>query len=397
MAGNSEKEDSFGAAASQDGTSGAASLATQDGKMYIAVCDGEIEYAQHLTEYLTMRCCLPYEVLTFSGPERLLESGLRRQVAVLVASESAYSPEIEAAAFPSVLVLNETDRYLGESPPSISKYQSMEQIAAYLIENCIDRDAPRAPAIRHGRAMRMIGLYTPVSRCLQTTFALTLGQVLARRARVLYMDLTCFSGLESLLGEGPGGVIGGSAGGRPGGAHRGGIGDLLYFNECAREKLSGELPRLTTDAGGVDVVSGFPSAFELGRVTAAQWLSLFSQVGRVSEYEYLVLDLSAQADGLLEILRACSLIGMIVRDDRVSAAQIAQYEQVLRSMEYQDVRARTLRIRFPVFARLPSDLHFLTHGELADHVRRLLEKEEWRDGLTGAGSGAIYPPALRDP
>ena len=162
MAGNSEKEDSFGAAASQDGTSGAASLATQDGKMYIAVCDGEIEYAQHLTEYLTMRCCLPYEVLTFSGPERLLESGLRRQVAVLVASESAYSPEIEAAAFPSVLVLNETDRYLGESPPSISQLRAPSTASLNTMFTSISMTAPITTVERAAMARSRSRSHQPV-------------------------------------------------------------------------------------------------------------------------------------------------------------------------------------------------------------------------------------------
>ena len=53
----------------------------------------------------------------------------------------------------------------------------------------------------HGRAASVIGVYSPVGRCLKTSFALTLGQLMAADRRVLYVTLEDYSGLASMTGE----------------------------------------------------------------------------------------------------------------------------------------------------------------------------------------------------
>ena len=48
-----------------------------------------------------------------------------------------------------------------------------------------------------GRRSRMIGVYSPIGRCGKSSFAFTLGQVLAREEKVLYITLEEFSGLSA--------------------------------------------------------------------------------------------------------------------------------------------------------------------------------------------------------
>ena len=64
-----------------------------------------------------------------------------------------------------------------------------------------------------GRRSRITGVYSPIGRCGKTSFALTLGQVLAREEKVLYITLEEFSGLSALTGT----------------VYTGGLSDLLYY------------------------------------------------------------------------------------------------------------------------------------------------------------------------
>ena len=68
-------------------------------------------------------------------------------------------------------------------------YQSMDNIVRKIMEIAADAGIlpPAAVGERSGN-VHFIGIYTPVSRCLQTTFSFILGQLLARRHKMCIRD-----------------------------------------------------------------------------------------------------------------------------------------------------------------------------------------------------------------
>ena len=44
------------------------------------------------------------------------------------------------------------------------------------------------------KTMVIIGVFSPLGRCLKTSFALALGQILAKERAVLYLNLESYSG-----------------------------------------------------------------------------------------------------------------------------------------------------------------------------------------------------------
>ena len=180
----------------------------------IAVCDSDLSYAGRLVEYLRQEAAFPFEIRLYTSAEKLLEDTLITRADLVVIAQSQYSSAVAQADIKNLLMLNESDVLL-EEPENISKYQSIANIVMYIRSKCAGGEEPVLPSLRHGRPMVRIGVYTPVTRCLQTTFSMTLGQILASRCRVLYMNFEAFSGLDKMLARN----------------FRGSVSDLIYYNE----------------------------------------------------------------------------------------------------------------------------------------------------------------------
>ena len=322
----------------------------------IAIYDDEIHYAFHLMEYLCRSGRIPYEVRVFTGAEKLLHFQRTGRIRALIVAESEYAGAVADADFPGVLILNESDRFLGDGVPNISKYRSTDDILTCLLQRCLPEVKEEARATRHQGPLHILGVYTPLRRCLQTTFALTMGQLLAAKAPTLYLNFEEYSGLEGMLGR----------------SFRGSVSDLLYYNECAREKVAGELGGMVETLGDLHFLPTMRSYIELRAIRGDQWVRLFETIGEVTEYAYLLLDLTEAVEGLADILRVCEKVYMIEREDPFSRAKLLQYEALLEALHCEDVYARTMHVRLPVFRQLPGNLEFLTHGELARYCRQLL-------------------------
>ncbi len=327
----------------------------------ILVCDSEERYGERLVEYLNGNLAFPCEIERYTSATKLEEFGQMEKTSLVIISEREFRKTQKTPPPDKLLILNETGTDLGEEIHSISKYQSMD-IVLEMVRVLTLKKADVIPGmIRHGNPMKLIGFYTPITRCLQTTFALTFGQLLARKHRVLYLNFENYAGLDYLMQY----------------KEQGTVSDLLYYNECAREKLTAQLGLLIKSMNGLDYIPPMKSFEELHSVQCRQWLSLFKSFERVTEYEYVLLDLSESAEGLFEMMRACELIYTVTRDDAFSRAKIDAYEQLLRASRGEDIAAKTRRCRFPVFQALPAALDHLTHGEMAEFVCRIMEEEGW--------------------
>ena len=348
----------------------------RDKRQRILICDSENLYGERLLEYLQQNLLFPCDVELYTSAARLQQLGKPELASLVIMSEREFSDEIlkagwirrqagtvcdhrcKESAGTELLVLNETGDYLGTDVRNISKYQSMDTICTVVSQMALGDEGAVPGMIRHGTGMQLIGFYSPISRCLQTTTALTFGQFLARKHKVLYLNYETYSGLEELLHQSFGGSVA----------------DLLYYNECAREKLPTQLGLLTRRLNGLDYIPPMKSFIELHAIKAEQWLSLFQTLEQMTEYEYVLLDLTEMVEGLFTILRKCSQILTIVREDVFSLSKINAYEEILQEMGYADIAAKTDKWNLPIFQELPAAMDNMTHGEMAEYVRRQMEE-----------------------
>lgn len=333
-------------------------------KKILAIFDSEEGYAYRLMEFISGKTNLPFEVSIFTEGSKFYSCARIQDIECLLISESVYQQEVDTLKIPHIIILSESGENLNKALHHINKYQSCENIFHQIMEYYTNqsKNIPVVLAARL-RKMRIIGIYTPVGRCLQTTFSLTLGQMLARRCKVLYLNFEIYSGFSRMLCRN----------------FDNDISDLMYYFACAREKLAYRLESMVETVNGLDFIPPAEIHQNLSGIRGDQWIDLFREIEKTSDYEYLILDLTDGIMDLWEVLRNCDHVYTITREDSLSVAKMGQYEKVLENMDYGDISAKTIKWQLPIFRQLPLRFEELTYGELAAYIRSQVFPELFKE------------------
>lgn len=328
----------------------------------MALCDVEEEYAQLMTEFMKKHKNLPWELHTYTNVEALLDAG-SQGIDMLVVAESVFCQKIQEICPRCVVVLNESGVMRWEGVSYVNKYQEAEEVLKQLLGIYMDIADVQLPVFRTNRKTIFIGNYSPVHRCMQTSFAVTMSLMLAERHSTLYLNFEHYAGIAELLPD----------------MQTLDMADLLYFLNAQKDKFRLRLQTILKHKGRLSYVPPMKSGQNLLGVTAEEWLSLLQKIEELDEYEYVVLDLGESMQGLFEILRMCTQVYTLTREDRIAQSKLTQYEHVLALYEYGDVLGKTKRLSLSHIKKLPEELEQFTKGELADLIKGLLaglEEEE---------------------
>lgn len=328
-------------------------------KRILALCDSERDYLDSLAEYLKGREEFPFALQAYSEVDKLLEFGKKEQIDVLLVAESDFTYEVSEMKTGKTLLLNESGTVRGENIRNIDKYQKAENIWYELMAGYTDFVMAEEKRLGTGKRAKLIGLYSPVRRCLQTSFALTLGQALAEKKKTLYISFEHYAGWNQLLDKNV----------------RGDLTALLYFGKEQEEKFFYRLQSMTLKIGGLYYIPPAYAGQNLIYVSAREWEELLRRIAETGNYDYIILDLSESIQGTFEILRMCDRIYTIIREDERARAKLAQYEELLRSYEYEEVLEKTRKELLPQFTHLPERIEQYTVGELARYIRKLIRED----------------------
>lgn len=329
------------------------------GKPIMAICDRQAAYTSQLISLFQEKKELPFEIHGFTKNESLKEFCGDHRIALLIISEPDYQEELQKEEIDRILVLQEGTGELPESVAAINKFQPAGTLYRDIMRAYGEGDKVVPFQAIKRREVQLIGVYSPIHSCMQTTFALTVGQLLARKKKTLYLNFECFSGFEVLLGRRFGGNMT----------------DILYYYDCAREKLSYKLESITQEVGGLYYIPPAGSYEDFRDVQEEEWILFIAEIAKAGGYEAVVLDLTEQVRGVYGLLGTCDKIYTLIRDDRMSKAKLAQYELMLEQEAHQKILEKTEKCRLPAFRNLPIHLEYLNHSELADFVEKQLEKD----------------------
>lgn len=324
-------------------------------KKTLLICDREKQYSKRFQEVMNELYYDLFETVVFTTEKSLNEYLLTNKADILLTSMKKNPKNMEAIK--RIFLLSEI-REDKEKENVIYKYSPVSETVRKIVETIsLDNEEPEE---QNHRPFEIIGVYTPVKRCFQTTFSLCMGQMLAKDKKTLYLNFEGFSGFDYLSQK----------------TIKADIMDALYLAECGNSSFDLRLEAMAERLGELRYISPTKAFTNLSAVTPAQWMKLLDTIIQKTDFEVLIMDLSEQVNGLLDILDRCSQVYTIVDSGRVAEAKIAQYEMLLKEKNYLGILGKTKSIKIPVFKDIPTEFEMLPYSELAVYIKRLLNNED---------------------
>ena len=333
----------------------------------MAICDLEVAYASHFMEHINTRRHLPFEVQAFSDVDALKETVRKQPIEILLISEKALSGrEMEVGEWNigQVIVLSEGITFQkNDTYPTISKYQSSESVirevmAVYATES---RDRNGVPIIK--RNAKVIGIYSPVGRCLKTSFALTLGQLMSKERAVLYLNLESCAGFEELFDT----------------TYERTLSDVIYYFRQKQENLLHHLNSTICSMDNLDYLPPVSFPQDIATITMTEWQQLLEFLKEESQYEVIILDIGEGVEDVCGMLELCDHIFMPTKQDFVSQAKMLQFEKLLELCVRQEVVSKIVKLKLPYYSVNCTKTQFLRQllwSEFGDYVRNVIRKED---------------------
>ncbi len=331
-------------------------------KSILAICDVEKSYACNFMEYINQKRSVPFEIQAFTNTGSLLECGSREEIDILLISDKAMCSQVKELSIENIVILSEgvhdprLDQY-----PSVYKYQSSDQVIREVMacygKEVLEAQSPSAA----GRRMELIGVYSPLGRSLKTSFALTLGQVLARDRATLYINLEEFSGFEALFQKN----------------FRHTLSDLLYYIRQENSHVAYQLPSMVETVNNLDFVPPVVTPVDIWGTSPKQWEQLLDELMLHSTYEVVVLDVGQGVQEWYRLLNRCRKIYMPVLSDFISQGKLKQFEKLLRVWKQDELLDKIQKVKPPFYGSLGDGADYveqLAWSQLGDYVKSVLQK-----------------------
>lgn len=293
----------------------------------LVICDPETEYASRLAAFLGEKKELAFQVKIYSSLEQVRTIQNEMTIHLFVVSgEYEYESRRTIKARKIIVLSKGGQSRLGEDEISIYKYQSGNEIYMQMIQACAADGGEELLHIRKKEEGKIIGIYSPVHRTGQTTFAINKGKEISREHNTLYLNLETYAGLGGHFPE----------------ERNRNLSALLYYAKQETGNLGVVLSTVVKSFGELYYVPPVIYPDDLKSVTEREWLWLFHEILRTSIYDILILDLGECVRGLHEILRICDTVYLPAADDRFAASKLDQFGEILRQTGYGEVWERMI-------------------------------------------------------
>lgn len=296
----------------------------------LVICDHEIRYAKSLGDNIAERGDLAVKVYVCSSFEHVLEFVKDRRVHIFIVDEQfAYEQRVHVCAKQTFVLTRGKVADLGEEEWAVGKYQCADEIIREVFEFYVDRTKENVMRVMKKERARLLAVYSPIHRIGKTSFAIALGKELAKKKKVLYLNLEEYSGLEQTKDE------------------EMNLGDLLYYLKQGNGNLGIRLSSATKQVEKLDIISPIPIVLDLKEITWAEWGTLIEQTVEDSPYEVVILDVGESIQGLFPLLEMCDRVYMPILDDEISTRKVQQFQKNIEKLKLDKFKRITYQFVMP--------------------------------------------------
>ena len=290
----------------------------------LIICDPEKGYARALGMFLSQKRELSLQVQVYTDLEGVEEE----QADCLIISDQFPEEERKKLTGKTVFLLTgDPGQPPGEGEEILYKYQPGEKILEAVLkawgEKGSGEDIFRRPSGREPG--KLIGVFSPVHRIGKTGYALRLGEELAARENVLYLNLEVYGGIGGHFEEG----------GQT-------LADVVYYARQEKGNLGMILASMVRHRNGLDYVLPMPMPEDMKSIRGEEWRELALRILRESLYETVILDIDEAVPGLYSLLEACVQIHMPEVEDPLAQAKIRQFREEAALLGRDDILGKIL-------------------------------------------------------
>lgn len=261
-------------------------------KHFIVICDSEAGYGRRLAEYINHKEEVPYNAL-FAQSEKELRDMTHMSVDICVC-DSTIRPVAE-----SVLGDIRILELYSNTPVDRGsfKYKKADLIIRDII-NALSEAGISQSSVRR-RAMKVIGVWGPDEGYNQSVLAVGLGTHLARKGKTLYMNIQPYA-VHPYSDLTPGSTDMAE--------DIKDLSDLYFAVSTGAENIALQIGAGVTVVNRLHILPTMKSMHDLRSISERDWLELIANIEAVTDYDYLVLDISAIIDGFTEILKRLDVV-----------------------------------------------------------------------------------------
>lgn len=329
---------------------------------YFVIYDSDEVYGKRLQQFLYERESNYFEIIAFSERKELEEkynTGTKRKPEILLVAENSFYEDIIKVGAKHIFILNETGLKKYPQYTNFSKYQAANVLFQQILLEYAEKEQDFVPRFYGNKKAKLIGVYTPITRCLQTGFSFALAQSFGKRGKTLYMNFEQYSGFSKLFQKG----------------YLKDLSDLVYYFSYSKDKFLYWLEGVVEHFGDIDYVPPVLTAVSLTEVKGNVWFDMFDILSKDGGYDYIVLDLNENVQGIFQILNLCQVVYTITRNDVISNAKICQFKEVLEESRFESVKKKIKYLELPGFSLGEAGFKEMLHSELQKYADQILETD----------------------